>query len=235
MKLKCAIVDDEPLAAELLKKYVLQTTSLELIEIHSNAYDYLNSETRNQIDLLFLDIQMPDLNGVELSKMIHTETLIVFTTAFEKYAIEGYKVDAIDYLLKPFNYTEFLTAVQKAKQRKNFLPSYTITSERFLFVRSESKSIRIEYDQIQFIESAKDYVKIYIQSQKEPIVTLVSLKRMLQNLPQNEFMQVHRSFIVRLRSIETIERNRILFPPHYIPIGDQFKDRFQSFINQYFF
>ncbi len=231
MKLKCAIVDDEPLALGLLKSYVQKTPTLELTGEYSSAVQAMKELPDKHIDLIFLDIQMPDLSGLEFSRMIDAKTRIVFTTAFQQYAIEGYKVNALDYLLKPISYADFLGAVNKAVQWFELLeqPREEIKS---IFVKSEYKLIQIELKDILYIEGLKDYVKIYEEGTSKPILSLMSMKSLEDMLPQSRFIRVHRSFIVQKDKIRVIDRNRIVFGKTYVPIGDSYKQQFQDFLDR---
>ena len=208
MKLKCAIVDDEPLALGLLRSYVQKTPTLELAGEYSSAVQAMKELPDKHIDLIFLDIQMPDLSGLEFSRMIDPKTRIVFTTAFQQYAIEGYKVNALDYLLKPISYADFLGAVNKAVQWFELLeqPREEIKS---IFVKSEYKLIQIDLKDILYIEGLKDYVKIYEEGASKPILSLMSMKSLEDMLPPSRFIRVHRSFIVQKDKIRVVDHNRI--------------------------
>ena len=239
MIIKCAIVDDEPLAVELLASYVKKIPFLELCGRYSNATDALHGIGENPVDLLFLDIQMPELNGLEMSKMISEDIRIVFTTAFERYAVDGFRVNALDYLLKPISYADFMEACNKAlqwfqlvKQSEQPAASPQVDEEpTSIFVKSEYKLLQIQLDDIRYIEGLKDYVKIYTEQSQHPILSLMNMKSIEQMLPTSRFIRVHRSFIVQKSKIREIERNRIVFGDVYIPIGDSYKPAFQEFIN----
>jgi len=241
MIIKCAIVDDEPLAVELLASYVKKIPFLELCGKYSNATDALHGIGEEPVDLLFLDIQMPELNGLELSKMVPENTRIVFTTAFNQYAVDGFRVNALDYLLKPISYADFLEASNKALQwfqlvQQNEQQAQAATpapeeEQRSIFVKSEYKLLQIDLDDIRYIEGLKDYVKIYTEQSPHPILSLMNMKAIEQMLPASRFIRVHRSFIVQKSKIREIERNRIVFGDVYIPIGDSYKQAFQDFIN----
>ena len=238
MIIKCAIVDDEPLAVELLASYVKKIPFLELCGKYNNATDALHGINEEPVDLLFLDIQMPELNGLELSKMLPENTRIVFTTAFNQYAVDGFRVNALDYLLKPISYADFLEACNKAMQwfqlvQQNEQPATSPAEEepRSIFVKSEYKLLQIDLDDIRYIEGLKDYVKIYTEQSPRPILSLMNMKAIEQMLPASRFIRVHRSFIVQKSKIREIERNRIVFGDVYIPIGDSYKQAFQDFIN----
>ena len=236
MIINCLIADDEPLALDLLESYIGKTPFLTLVARCSSAIEALDKLEKEDIELLFLDIQMPELSGMELSKMLREGQRVIFTTAFEKYAIEGYKVDALDYLLKPFNYDEFLQAALKA--RRWFESKSQTTSsdtQKSIFVKSDYKLIKIDLDDILYIEGLKDYVKIYLESSTRPVLSLMNMKTLEENLPEDSFMRVHRSFIVSLSKIRTIERNRIVFGKEYIPVSEKYQEKFQEFISKNFF
>ena len=240
MIIKCAIVDDEPLAVELLASYVTKIPFLELCGKYNNATDALHGLGEQPVDLLFLDIQMPELNGLELSKMIPENTRIVFTTAFDQYAVDGFRANALDYLLKPISYADFMEACNKALQwfqlvQQQDEPVAAAAAEKeeikSIFVKSEYKLLQINLDDIRYIEGLKDYVKIYTEQSTHPILSLMNMKAIEQMLPSSRFIRVHRSFIVQKSKIREIERNRIVFGNVYIPIGDSYKQAFQDFIN----
>lgn len=231
MKLKCAIVDDEPLALGLLRSYVQKTPTLELAGEYSSAVQAMKELPDKHIDLIFLDIQMPDLSGLEFSRMIDPKTRIVFTTAFQQYAIEGYKVNALDYLLKPISYADFLGAVNKAVQWFELLEQ-SREEIKSIFVKSEYKLIQIDLKDILYIEGLKDYVKIYEEGASKPILSLMSMKSLEDMLPPSRFIRVHRSFIVQKDKIRVVDHNRIVFGKTYVPIGDSYKQQFQDFLDR---
>lgn len=230
-------IDDEPLALKLLSGYITKTPFLSLEGEFDNPLAAIEFLEHTAVDLIFLDIHMPDLNGIEFVRALASNPKIVFTTAYEKYAIEGFKLEAMDYLLKPFSYEEFLVAAQKAKKQIELEQKATITIEannEFLFLKSDYKIRRINFDDILYIEGLKDYVKVYLRNEPKPLLTISSMKQIEAKLPVTRFMRVHRSFIVNLSRIETIERFRIVFGKVYIPVSDQYKDKFQEYLNQNF-
>ncbi len=242
MILKCCIIDDEPLAIELLESYVKETPFLQLEMSCNSAVEAVERISRGDIDLVFLDIQMPELSGIEFSYMIKGKTRIIFTTAFEQYAVDSYKVNAIDYLLKPFSYTDFLKAAQKALhwfELSARVPTSSgdtaapPTSNEYIFVKSDYKLKQIPLNKILYIEGLKDYVKIYLEEEPHPILSLLSLKSLEEMLPREQFIRVHRSFIVQGCKIKMIDRNRIVFGKEYIPISDTYKESFAEFIAQH--
>ena len=227
----CAIVDDEPLALDLMESYVRKTPFLELAGKYSSAVQAMQGLERQPVQLLFLDIQMPELNGLEFSKTLPADTRVVFTTAFDQYAIDGYKVNALDYLLKPISYADFLQAARKAQQWFERLGQRPDEIDS-IFVKSEYKLVQISLSKILYIEGLKDYIKIYEEDNPRPILSLMSMKAMEDLLPTSQFMRVHRSFIVRKDKIRVIDRGRIVFGKTYIPISDSYKTAFQEYLDR---
>ena len=235
IKISCVIVDDEPMALNLVESYVKKTPFLELKQKCSSAIEAMEFIKNNPVDLLFLDIQMPDLTGIEFSKMLPKDTRVIFTTAFDHYALEGFKVEALDYLLKPFDYAEFLAAANKAatwfelvKGKKQPVVS---EAKEFLFVKSEYKQLRIKLADVLYFEGLKDYIKIWLKDNPKAILTLMSLKSLEQELPETQFMRVHRSFIVSLKNIDVIERSQIIINKQRITVSEQYKPAFLEFVN----
>jgi two-component system, LytTR family, response regulator LytT len=235
--IKVVAIDDEPLALQLVKGYIEKTPFLELAGAFDNPVDAVSFINSTDVDLVLLDIQMPDLKGTELARVIAGGPKVIFTTAYEKYAIDGFRLDAVDYLLKPFGYAEFLKAVRKAQKiielERKVLPSLEVKND-FLFLKSEYKIRRINFSDIQYIEGLKDYVRIFLTGEKKPILSLSTLKALEARLPEEKFMRVHRSFIVNLDTVKVIERNRIVFGEVRIPITDQYKENFQRFLDRNF-
>lgn len=237
MKLKAICIDDEPLALRLVSDYISKTPFLELAGSFDNPLDAIEFLSTESVELIFVDIQMPDLNGIEFVRTLENSPKIIFTTAYEKYALQGFKLNAIDYLLKPFSYEEFLKAAQKARKQSELesaaLPSIE-TNSQFLFLKSEYKIRRINFNDILYIEGLKDYIKVYTSGDEKPVMSLNSMKSLDQKLPEEKFMRVHRSFIVNLDKIDTIERSRIIFGKTYIPVSDQYKEKFQEYLDKNF-
>ncbi|MDR2809947.1 MAG: LytTR family DNA-binding domain-containing protein [Tannerellaceae bacterium] len=241
MILTCIIIDDEPLAVSLLESYVNKTPFLKLEGMYNSAVEALTQFREQPIDLLFLDIQMPELNGLEFSRIVGNDTRIIFTTAFGHYALDSYKVNALDYLLKPISYPDFLQSANKALQWYEMLhkqedktmetPVAKIEAET-IFIKSEYKLIQVELRKILYIEGLKDYVKIYTEGETRPIISLMSMKTMEDLLPSNRFIRVHRSFIVQPEKIKVIDRNRIVFGKEYIPISESYKQKFNDFLSE---
>lgn len=230
-------IDDEPLALQLVTGYIEKTPGLTLIRSFDNPHDAMEFLATEEVDLVFVDIQMPDLNGLELTRSFVKGPKVIFTTAYEKYALEGFKLNAVDYLLKPFSYEEFLKAVQKAQKLTRLekgTPDKVEADNDFLFLKSEYKIKRINYNDILYIEGLKDYVKVYTRNSAKPVLSLTTMKLLESKLPSSKFMRVHRSFIVNLDKIDTIERSRIIFGKKYIPVSEQYKDKFQDYLDKNF-
>ncbi|NVO19903.1 MAG: response regulator transcription factor [Bacteroidetes bacterium] len=230
-------IDDEPLALKLVTGYIQRTPFMQYDGGFDNPISAMEFLDDHAVDLIFLDIQMPDLIGTDFARMLQNGPKIIFATAFEKFAIEGYRLDAVDYLLKPFGYEEFLAAAVKAKkliELESHKGSNLETNDEFLFIKSEYKIRRINYSDILYIEGMKDYVKVYLKNDPHPVLSINSLKMLESKLPASHFMRVHRSFIVNLDKIEVIERFRIVFGKVYIPVSDQYKEPFQKYLDENF-
>lgn len=239
MKLKCVIIDDEPLAIDLLKSYVNQTPYLELVAALENPLEALEIIRTGNIDLLYLDVNMPQITGLEFSKTLPQSTRVIFTTAYDQYAIEGFRLNALDYLLKPISYPEFLAASNKAEEWFKLTSSVKDksleSSSSSIFIKSGYRMEKINLDQILYIENQKDYVKFHLEGIAEPVSSLMSMQSLEEKLSSRQFMRVHRSFIVNLDKVKTIERNCIVFGKEYIPVSDSYKDRFMEFLSKHFF
>ena len=233
MTINCAIIDDEPLAAGLLKSYAEKTPFLSLIGTYGSALEAMKELREHPAQLLFLDIQMPELSGIEFAKILPPETKIIFTTAFQQYAIEGYKVSALDYLLKPISYDDFLKAANKALDWFNTSQKQqTYAEDRFMFVKSDYKLVRVALDDILYIEGLKDYVRIYL-ADGQKIMSLMSMKKLEDYLPRPEFLRTHRSYIVHMSKAQSIDRFRIVFGQEFIPISDSYKEDVQQYFDQH--
>jgi two-component system response regulator LytT len=230
-------IDDEPLALQLVTGYIEKTPGLNLLGKFDNPLDAMDFIAREDVDLIFIDIQMPDLSGLEFTRSMAKGSKVIFTTAYEKYALDGFRLDVVDYLLKPFSYEEFLKAVQKVQKLNKLekgVPDQVDANNEFLFLKSDYKIKRINFNDILYIEGLKDYVKVYTQNAVRPVMSLTTMKLLESKLPVSRFMRVHRSFIVNLEKIDTIERSRIVFGKTYIPVSDQYKDKFQEFLDKNF-
>lgn len=229
MMLKCAIVDDEPLALQLLETYVRKTPFLQLVGSYSNALQARKGVQQQPVDLLFTDIQMPDFDGLELAKILPETTRVVFTTAFSRYAVDSYRVNAVDYLLKPFSYDDFLVAANKALALTHMQAGTQSehTDADTIIVKSERKLVRINLDKLLYVEAMRDYMKLVLDGDEDmPVFSLMSLKALMEQLPADRFMRVHRSFAVQLSKVRVVENNHIVFGKVHIPIGDMYKTAF---------
>jgi DNA-binding LytR/AlgR family response regulator len=237
MKIKCIAIDDEPLALKKIASYIEKIPFLEIVTECRSAFEAMEAMKNIKVELLFIDINMPELNGLEFIKSLIDKPYVVFTTAYGEYAVEGFQVDAVDYLLKPISFSNFLKAANKVKtlvELKESKQKESIkTTANHLFVKSEYKLIRIELDDIKYIESQHEYIKIHLVN-ANPVMTQLSLKGIDEQLPSDRFMRVHRSFIVNLAKISVVERNRIVFDKVYIPVSEQYKQKFQEYIDRNF-
>ncbi len=220
----CIAIDDEPLALELIKKYIAKIYFLELKGTFTDAFEAKKLLDTSPVDLVFLDIQMPDINGIEFSKLINKKTTaVIFTTAFSEYAVEGFTVDAIDYLLKPIEYDRFLKSVYKAKEYLDYANSQEL-AEGYIFVKSDYQMVKINLKDILYIEGLDDYIKIYLQ--QKSVLTLMTLKTITQKLPPKEFIRVHRSYIVPISKIVNVSKSKIKIADKEIPIGISYSESF---------
>ncbi|MHA4894653.1 LytR/AlgR family response regulator transcription factor [Pedobacter sp. PWIIR3] len=246
MTLNCIAIDDEPLALAQVSKFVEQTPFLRLAGKYANAMHALGSIHSQQIDLIFLDIQMPDLNGIELARVLDKgagKPRIIFTTAYNQFALEGFKVDALDYLLKPFNYEEFLGASQKALRYAELMTKPARIEPNvnggeqpeadYIFLKVEYQLVRIALNDILYFEGLKDYVRVELKNAEKPVLSLTSLKALEEKLPSKQFMRVHRSFIVSLDKVTSMTRNSLHIGKMQINVGDQYKEAFLNFIEKW--
>ncbi len=235
--IKCIAIDDEPHALRQLAEYIEAVPYLSLEGSFESAFDACNFLHDNAIDLIFVDINMPDINGIDFVKSLSKNVKIVFITAHSEFAYEGFQLDASDYLLKPISFTDFLKSANKVNERyfqqNSSLPEIQQNRD-YLFIKSEYRVIRINLKDIKYIESKREYVKIFLDG-SEPITTLMSIKKLEETLPGNMFMRVHRSFIVNLDKITVVERNRIVFDNKvYIPISENYGEKFQEYMEKGF-
>ena len=231
MTITCAIIDDEPLAAGLLESYAKKTPYLELKGVYNSAILAMKDLRDDPVQLIFLDIQMPELSGLEFAKILPKTTKVIFTTAFPQYAIEGYKANAIDYLLKPISYEDFLKSTDKALEWLAIsMKQSAYQRDRFMLVKNDYKLQRICLDDILYIEGEKDYV-YFVMKNGEKISTMMSLKKLENFLPRPEFLRTHRSYIVHMPETQMIDRFRIVFGDVYIPISEHYKDEVWDFLD----
>ena len=241
MNMTCIIVDDEPLAVKLLESFVAKTPQLQLLRSFTDSVEALSWLRDNPVQLAFMDIQMPDMNGMELSRMLTGDTKIIFTTAFKEYAFESYEVSAIDFLLKPIRYNKFIAAVEKAEQwfgrNQNVQGSkFNVQSSKFkvqssMFLRVDGELRQVNFDKILFVEGMKDYVRFHIEGERLPLTTHMTMKAVEDTLPTEAFMRINRSYIVRLDKIRTVDRNLCVYVgDEIIRVTDAYRDAFERYV-----
>ena len=249
--IKCLAIDDEPLALQQLSGYVQKIPYLQLSGACRSAAEAKAIMDREVIDAIFIDINMPDLSGMEFVKQMPSPPLVVFTTAYSEYAIEGFKVDAVDYLLKPFGLQDFQRAAQKVRHRyelenqhlaaqqdgtaaatqEETPPSGVELDADAMFLKSDYKTVRINISDIRYVEGMSEYLKIFLEGEKKPLVVLLSMKRLEERLPVSSFMRIHRSYIINLQKIREVNKNRVVLGEDaYLPIGDNYKETFNSYL-----
>lgn len=246
MTLNCIAVDDEPLALKLLTTFIAQTPFLRLAGSYTNAVAALKGlqPPAARVDVLFLDIQMPDLNGLELARALDrgpggAGPRVVFTTAFNQYALDGYKVNALDYLLKPFTYEEFLAAAQKARAyaaataAPPAAPGPPEPADDYLYLKVEYQLVRVPFGDIRYVEGLKDYVKVHRRGEPRPLLSLTSLKSLEERLPARRFLRIHRSYIVGLDHITSIGRGTVQLGPDTVPVSDGYREAFDQFLSRW--
>lgn len=241
--MKCIIIDDEPLAQQIIEDYIKMIPFLQLEKKCNSVFDALDILQKTKIDLIFLDIHLPNVSGIEFIHSLENRPMFIFTTAYSEHALEAFELSAVDYLLKPISFSRFLKATNKAYSlysssnhysNHDDLQENTETDQEFILVKADYKSVKIKLSQILYIEGLKDYVKIYLQNQDKPIITLNSLKRMSENLPTGRFLRVHKSFIINTNKIKSVTKNRIIIHDRWIPVGESYKSDFQnSVINKF--
>lgn len=238
MKLNCVIIEDEPLARNLLTDYVKKVPTLNLLKAFSNPLEALEALRVLSVDILFLDVQMPEITGITLLKVLKKRPLVVLTTAYSEYALEGYELDVADYLLKPITFERFLKSVDKITQRLEseapvIAPVHQNKQEPtspFVFVKDGTKLVKVWLDEIRYVEGLKDYVTIHTKDQK--ITTLQRMKALEEQLPADQFIRIHNSFIVALAAIDVIQKNEVLIGTITIPVGDTYRKAFKEFIDK---
>mgnify|MGYP003870145075 CR=1 FL=1 len=237
MKLNCVIIEDEPLARNLMIDYVKKVPSLNLLQAFSNPLEALEALRTLPVDVLFLDIQMPEITGISLLKILTKKPFVILTTAYSDYALQGYELDVTDYLLKPVTFERFLKAVDKVIQRSDseIAPAIVQTEQQsttppFVFVKDGTKLVKVKLDDILYVEGLKDYVTIHTKTQK--IVTLQRLKSLEEQLPSNKFIRIHNSYIVALAAIDVIQKNEVKVGAVSLSIGDTYKKSFKEFIEK---
>ena len=237
MMIRCLAIDDEPLALQQLVAYINKVPFLELADQCRSAIDARQYLANNTVDAIFCDINMPDLNGMEFVKTLEAPPLVVFTTAYSEYAVEGFKVNAVDYLLKPFGLQEFMRAANRIKERLEGTGSaeaHTGGEDDSIFLKTDYRIVKVSISDIRYVESMSEYLKVWLEGQPKPIITLLSMKKMAERLPDN-FMRIHRSYIVNLTKIQEVNKNRVIMDADtYLPIGDLYREAFQAYLDTKF-
>ena len=236
MMINCIAIDDEPLALQKMELYIEKTPFLNLLGLFESPLEALDFLDSNPVDLMFVDIQMPNLNGVDFVKSLSKAPKIIFTTAYSEYAIDGFQVDALDYVLKPLDYPTFLKSANKAKIHFELiapLPEKVDVNNQYLFIKSEYKMVKVDIDKIEFIESMGGYLKFHLENGKT-IMSLLSMKIIEEKLSPSKFMRVHRSFLVNLQKVSVVERGQIIFDKVRVSVSDQYKEKFQAFLDGHF-
>ena len=237
--IRCLAIDDEPLALQQLTTYIQKVPFLELAAQCQSALEARKFLEQDTVDAIFCDINMPDLNGMDFIKSLQAPPLIVFTTAYSEYAVEGFKVNAVDYLLKPFGLDDFRRAANRIKERQesvstNIQHPTPNSQPDTLFVKTDYRMVKINIPDIRYIEGMSEYLKIYLEGEDKPIITLLSMKKIESRLPEN-FMRIHRSYIVNLHKIQEVNKNRIIMDAEtFLPIGDMYKESFQQYLDTMF-
>lgn len=235
--IRCLAIDDEPLALEQITAYINKVPFLELAAKCQSALEARKFLENEAVDAIFCDINMPDLNGMDFVKSLAVPPLIVFTTAYSEYAVEGFKVNAVDYLLKPFGLQDLQRAANRIKDRltESVAAAKPATdSDDALFLKTDYRIVKVSIPNIRYVEAMSEYLKVWIEGEPKPIITLLSMKKMQEHLP-NYFMRIHRSYIINLNKIQEVNKNRVIMDSDtYLPIGDLYKDAFQAYLDTKF-
>lgn len=232
--IKCLVIDDEPLALQQLAAYVAKTPFLTLVAECQSAMEAREVIEKQRVDAIFVDINMPDTNGMDFVRSLSAPPIVVFTTAYSDYAVEGYRVDAVDYLLKPFGFDDFTRAALRVKKRyelENQAQMASLADDDSIFLKTEHRIVRVSIADIRYVESMSEYLKLYIEGQR-PVMMLFSMKRMEERLPPF-FVRIHRSYIVNMKKIVEVSKNRVMMDTEtYLPIGDNYKDSLLKYLNE---
>jgi DNA-binding LytR/AlgR family response regulator len=232
--IRCLAIDDEPLALQQIAAYINKVPFLELAAQCQSALEARQFLSDDRVDAIFCDINMPDLNGMDFVKSLTAPPLVVFTTAYSEYAIEGFKVNAVDYLLKPFGMQEFMRAANRLQERLSIPASAPAETDDTLFLKTDYRIVKVNIPDIRYVEAMSEYLKVWIEGEAKPIITLLSMKKMEERLPDN-FMRIHRSYIINLDKIQEVNKNRVIMDADtYLPIGDLYKEAFQAYLDKKF-
>ena len=232
--IRCLAIDDEPLALQQIAAYINKVPFLELAAQCQSALEARQFLSDDRVDAIFCDINMPDLNGMDFVKSLTAPPLVVFTTAYSEYAIEGFKVNAVDYLLKPFGMQDFMRAANRLQERLSVPASAPAETDDTLFLKTDYRIVKVNIPDIRYVEAMSEYLKVWIEGEAKPIITLLSMKKMEERLPDN-FMRIHRSYIINLDKIQEVNKNRVIMDADtYLPIGDLYKEAFQAYLDKKF-
>jgi two-component system, LytTR family, response regulator len=231
--INCLLIDDEPLALQLLEDFVKKTPYLKLVGKFEEPLQALPVIESQQIDLLFLDIKMPDISGIDFFKSLTNKPEVIFTTAYSEFAIDGFELKAMDYLLKPVSFEKFITATNRVKEYIDFKNNREIKSRDYFFINVSHKLHKIFYDDILYLEGYKDYTKVYLSSAASPLLILHNLKYFEDLLNQHHFIRIHRSYIVAIRKVNTVSRKSVTILTNTLPVSDNYRDKFFSVIEQF--
>ena len=236
--IRCLAIDDEPLALRQLAAYLKKVPFFELVDSCQSALEAMAILENQEVDAIFIDINMPDLNGLDFVRSLQNPPMVVFTTAYQEYAVEGYKVDAIDYLLKPFGMGDVLRAADKVKRQYDLLHTASLSpidEDDALFFKTEYKVVRVLVSHIIYIEGMSEYLRIHVADQPKPIIVLLSMKKMEERLSDADFMRIHKSYIINLHHIAEINRSRVVLDNgSEIPVGDSYREKLNDYISQKF-
>ncbi|SFU50288.1 two component transcriptional regulator, LytTR family [Pustulibacterium marinum] len=237
--MKCVIIDDEPLAIDVIKSYCERMDFLEVIGVFTNAIDAHSLLNTEQVDLIFLDIEMPQINGIDFINSITNKPLFIFTTAYSDYAVEGFELNAVDYLMKPIPYHRFVKSVLRAKEIMNFknnqitslmntFPAFGSTTEepKLIFLKSDYENVRVDVNDIKYVQGLKDYLKVNLESTRKSIITLSNFKDISEKLPKHNFVRIHKSYLVNIHHIKSVQKSRVVIGEEKIPIGESFRNDF---------
>ena len=237
--MRCIIIDDEPLAIDLIKEYCSKLDFIDVIGIFTNALDAIVTIKEKKVDLIFSDIEMPQINGIDFINSLDNKPLFIFTTAYSQYAVEGFELNAVDYLVKPIPYHRFIKAVSRAKEIISNKNSTMITNvfssagekkleNDYIFIKADYENVKVNLEEIKYIQGLKDYLKVHVDGTNKPILTLMSFKELLSKLPEKNFVRIHRSFVINVPFVKTIQKNKVVIDDIRIPIGESYKEEFYN-------
>ncbi|MEI7724583.1 MAG: LytTR family DNA-binding domain-containing protein [Bacteroidota bacterium] len=230
----CIAIDDEPLALEVIKKYVSDTPLVRMVSAFTDAIQALTFLKTQTVDLIILDVQMPDISGIQFLQSLKQRPMVIFTTAYSEYAVKGFELEAVDYLVKPIKFDRFVKALEKALNLMAMRSAVAAGSEEeFLFVKSGYGTVRINFSDIRYIEGLDDYIKIHFLDERKPILSLMSLKSLMEKLPESRFMRVHRSFIVSLNNVRSVRNKYIFLDTLKIPVGETYAEAVHAWLSKF--